>query len=257
MNQANEPGTSPVAVIFGGGGGVGAALAKRLTGTGWHVTVAGRVKERLERVASETGAAVAVVDATDADAVEALMRDVRQAQGRLDGVANCVGSLILKPAHQTSVEEFESTIRTNLGSAFAVVRGAARTMLVDGSNGGSVVLVSTAAALGGFANHEAIAAAKAGVVGLMQAAAATYAPRNLRFNAVAPGLTRTPLAARLTENPASLKASEAMHALGRVGEPDHIASAIAWLLDPANDWTTGQVIAVDGGLSTLRVRPRA
>jgi len=249
-----------VAIIFGGGGGVGSALATRLADSDWRVVVAGRTQESLDRVAATTRAETRIVDATDADAVEALLQETRQRHGRLDGVANCVGSLLLKPAHQTSVDEFDDVIRTNLGSAFAVVRAAARTMTTadaGGRSGGSVVLVSTAAALGGFANHEAIAAAKAGVVGLMQAAAATYAPRNLRINAVAPGLTNTPLAARLVENPTSRKASEAMHALGRIGEPDHVASMIAWLLDPGNDWTTGQVIAIDGGLSTLRGRPRA
>ncbi len=248
--------SAPVAVVLGGGGGIGAEVARRLAGSGWLVTVAGRTRERLNPVvdAFPERITASVVDATDCAAVEELLVATKKVHGRIDGVANCVGSILLKPAHLTSHEEFDETIRINLGSAFATVRAAARVMIEGQSAGGSVVLCSTAAALGGFANHEAIAAAKAGVVGLMQAAAATYAPRNLRFNAVAPGLTRTPLAARLTDNATSLKASEAMHALGRIGDPAHIASAIAWLLDPANDWTTGQVFAVDGGLSTLRPR---
>jgi NAD(P)-dependent dehydrogenase (short-subunit alcohol dehydrogenase family) len=124
------------------------------------------------------------------------------------------------------------------------------------SGGGSVVLVSTAAARTGIANHEAIAAAKGGVQGLMLSAAATYAARGLRFNCVAPGLTRTPLTAKLTANDASEKASLAMHALGRLGEPEDIARAICWLLDPANDWVTGQVLGVDGGLANLRTRAK-
>ena len=103
-------------------------------------------------------------------------------------------------------------------------------------------------------NHEAIAAAKAGVVGLAQSAAATYARYNIRVNCVAPGLTRTPLTATLTTNEASLKASTALHPLGRIGEPHEIASAIAWLLDPEQSWVTGQVIAVDGGLSSVQPR---
>jgi NAD(P)-dependent dehydrogenase (short-subunit alcohol dehydrogenase family) len=120
--------------------------------------------------------------------------------------------------------------------------------------GGSVVLVSSAAARLGLANHEAIAAAKAGVIGLTLSAAATYAARGLRVNAVAPGLVRTPLTARITGSEAALKASTALHALGRIGEPEDVASAIAWLLDPAQSWVTGQVLGVDGGLATLRSR---
>ena len=88
--------------------------------------------------------------------------------------------------------------------------------------------------------------------GLTLAAAATYAPMNLRVNAIAPGLTETPLTASLTANETSRKISEAMHALGRLGHPADIARAIVFLLDPANSWITGQVLAVDGGLSSLR-----
>ena len=162
-----------------------------------------------------------------------------------------VGSLLLKPAHQTSPEEWASVVSTNLGSAFAVTRSAAKRMM---KTGGSIVLVSSAAARIGFANHEAIAAAKAGVIGLTLSAAASYGRYRVRVNCVAPGLVRTPLTSRLTENEGSLKASEAMHALGKVGEPADVASAMAWLLDPAQNWVTGQIIGVDGGLGSVRGR---
>jgi len=182
--------------------------------------------------------------------VEAAAARAVEAHGRLDGLANCVGSILLKPAHLTSEEEWDAVVATNLKSAYAAVRAAARAM----SAGGSVVLVSSAAARLGLANHEAIAAAKAGVIGLALSAAASYAPKGIRVNAVAPGLVRTPMTSRITGNEAALKASTALHALGRVGEPEDVASAIAWLLDPAQSRVTGQVIGVDGGLATLRSR---
>ena len=237
-------------LILGAAGAIGGALARRLAGQGAKLVLAGRDASRLELLAAETGGTPFVLDATKPAGVEAAAAKAVEEHGRLDGLANCVGSILLKPAHLTSEEEWDGVVSTNLKSAYAAVRAAARAMTA----GGSVVLVSSAAARLGLANHEAIAAAKAGVIGLTLSAAATYAPKGLRVNAVAPGLVRTPMTARITGNETALKASTAMHALGRVGEPEDVASAIAWLLDPAQSWVTGQVIGVDGGLATLRSR---
>ena len=237
-------------LILGAAGGIGGALARRLAGQGTKLVLAGRDSARLEAMAAETGGTTLALDATKPAEVEAAAAKAVEWHGRLDGVANCVGSILLKPAHLTSEEEWDAVMSTNLKSAYATVRAAARAMTA----GGSVVLVSSAAARLGLANHEAIAAAKAGVIGLTLSAAATYAPKGIRVNAVAPGLVRTPMTARITGNETALKASTAMHALGRVGEPEDVASAIAWLLDPAQSWVTGQVIGVDGGLATLRSR---
>ena len=159
---------------------------------------------------------------------------------------------MLKPAHLTSTADWNATLAANLSSAFGCVRAAGRLLKADG---GSVVLVSSAAARVGLANHEAIAAAKAGVIGLMLSAAATYARQKIRFNAVAPGLVRTPLTKGLVSSELAEKASVAMHPLGRLGEPEDVARAIAWLLDPAQSWITAQVIGVDGGLADVRGRP--
>ncbi len=95
---------------------------------------------------------------------------------------------------------------------------------------------------------------KGGVIGLTMSAAATYGPPNIRVNCVAPGLVATPLTSRITQNEASLKASQGMHVFGRIGTPDDVASALAFLLDPANSWITGQVLGGDGGLATARSR---
>ena len=238
-------------VVLGAYGGIGEVLCRRLARRGANLLVAGRDPERLARLAAGVGGEAFTLDATQPGPVEACLRRAVEVFGRIDGVANCVGSFLLKPAHAITGQEWNAMLAANLGSAFASVRAAG---LVMADQGGSVVLVSSAAARIGLANHEAIAAAKAGIEGLALAAAATYAAKGLRVNCVAPGLTRTPLTARLWQNDAVAKASAGMHALGRIGTPEEVASAIDWLLDPEQTWVTGQVIGVDGGLSRVRSR---
>lgn len=244
---------SEVNVILGATGGIGSALCRLLAARGSRLYLGARGSQRLEGLASELGAAWSSLDATDPQQVEQLFEDAEAAYGDVTGVANCVGSLLLKPAHRTSTEDWNSTLLTNLGSAFATVRAAAGAMR---RNGGSVVLISSAAALTGFPNHEAISAAKAGIIGLARAAAASYASSGIRVNVVAPGLIRTEMTKSLWKNDLGAAGSAAMHALGRIGEPEEVASAIAWLLDPSNRWVTGQLLGVDGGLAHVRTRAK-
>ena len=249
MNGENKP----VLIIIGGGGGIGSAVARQWAAQGGRLVIAGRNADRLAGVAAETSALAVPLDARDGAAVDALLQSVQTSHGRVDGVVNCAGSILLKPAHLTSDQEFADTVAANLTTAFNLVRAAARLMMQQ-SGGGSIVLCSSVAARRGFVNHEAIAAAKAGVEGLALAAAATYARHGVRVNCVAPGLTRTNLTRSLTQNEAVAKISAAMHPLGRSGEPANVASAIGWLLDAGQSWVTGQVIGVDGGLGHVQAR---
>jgi 3-oxoacyl-[acyl-carrier protein] reductase len=224
-------------------------VARLIVAAGGRVFLAGRDAARLEAIANELGMPWGTVEATDPDSIDACADAAAAALGGLDGITNCVGSILLKPAHLTSTADWHATIATNLTSAFGCVRAAGRLLKAEG---GSVVLVSSAAARVGLANHEAIAAAKAGIMGLVLSAAATYARQKIRFNAVAPGLVRTPLAAGLVSSELAEKASVGMHPLGRLGEPGDVARAIVWLLDPAQSWVTAQVIGVDGGLADVK-----
>ncbi len=247
---------SPLHLVLGATGGIGSALARRLAASGARVVLAARDSAKLDALAAslDGGAAGSVaLDATDFGAVDRCVADTAAQHGPIAGLVNCVGSLLLKPAHLTTSDEYARTIALSLTTAFATVRAAGRVLAAQPA-GGSVVLVSSAAARLGLANHEAIAAAKAGVIGLTLSAAATYAARGLRVNCVAPGLVRTPLTARITGSPAATQASLGMHALGRLGEPDDVAAAIAYLLSPEASWVSGEVLGVDGGLATLRAR---
>ena len=245
-------GNAPVYIVIGAGGGIGTATCRKLSARGARLVVAGRRLETLEPLATDLGARSFVVDASDADQVGACFFKILDEFGDINGAVNCVGSLLLKPADRTSQTEWNDIVATNLGSAFAAVRAAAKTM----TNGGSVVLLASAASEVGLVNHDALAAAKAGVSGLAPSAAATYASRGLRFNCVAPGMVRTSLTRSMTENELTLKGAEAMHPLGRIGTADEIASAIAFFLSSDQSWVTGEVLSVDGGLAHARPRIR-
>jgi NAD(P)-dependent dehydrogenase (short-subunit alcohol dehydrogenase family) len=225
-------------LVIAASSAIGQAVVNALASQGHKVFTTARNNRTIEPDA--------LLDATDFDAVAEVFKQA----GPIDGVVNCAGSLLLKSAHTTSKDQYQAVIDSSLTTAFATVRAAGSLMKA----GGSVVLISSAAALVGLANHEAIAAAKAGLIGLAQSAASTYANLNLRFNVVAPGMTDTPLTSHLVSNAVTLNASKAMHALDRIGTPEDIARAIVFLLNPENNWITGQVLAVDGGLS--RVRPK-
>lgn len=242
-----------VYLVVGGSGGIGAAVARQLTGQGASVIITGRNAERLAAAGTETRAETATLEARDGAAVESVFQEVHAAHGRLDGVVNCAGSILIKPVHLISDQEFAETLAISLTTAFYVLRAATRIMMRQ-PGGGAIVLCSSVAAKRGLINHEAIAAAKAGVEGLALAAAASYARYQVRVNCVAPGLIRTGLTRALTQNEALAKTSAALHPLGRLGEPADVASAICWLLNGAQSWVTGQVIGVDGGLGSMQAR---
>lgn len=240
---------APVFVVLGATGGIGSEACRRLADDGAQLVLGARTESELESLADETGAAPFPLDATRFEAVQDLIDFATDEHDRIDGIINAVGSMLLKPAHLTSIDEYRETIAQNLDTAFYTVKAGARALM---KHGGAVVLSASAVAQVGLTNHEAIASAKAGIIGLTRSAAATYAKRGVRVNAVAPGLVETPLADAILSTEQGRKQSEAMHALGRLGTPDDIARTICWLAAPRNDWITGQVLGVDGGLGTLK-----
>lgn len=223
--------------------------AKILKNNGGNLFITARKQDDLDRLTAEFSCPGFLLDSTDFEATKnAFQAASDHFQGQIDSVSCFSGSVLLKPAHLTTPQEYQQVINDNLNSAFFITSNAAKFMK---KQGGAVLLFASAAAMQGIPNHEAIAAAKGGVISLTKSAAATYADCNLRFNAIAPGLTQTKMTAKITQNDAARQASTQMHALKKLANASDVANMAAFLLSDQAQFITGQIIAVDGGLSNL------
>jgi NAD(P)-dependent dehydrogenase (short-subunit alcohol dehydrogenase family) len=228
-------------------------MAKR----GASLVLGGRDPKKLSELAAATGGEACPGDAREAATVERATAQAVERYGRLDGAVNLVNlveSSLVEPAHSPHSEDGNERVAVNLRPAFHLVQCAAKAMLGEG---GSIILVSPTTATSGRVNHEAVAAAEAGLDWLTRSAAASFAAQNVRVNCVAPGLVRTPPENRFTEVATSLGAWEALRTLGCSSDPEDVAAAIVWLLNPVNSRVSGQVVSVDGGLALLHGGARA
>ncbi len=237
-------------LIYGGTGGIGSALARRLRARGHAVHIVARDRDRLAALAGEIGATFSLADVLDRDAVAAA---ATEAGPRLAGLAYSVGSINLKPVARLTDAEFLRDYELNALGAVRAVQAALPALKAHEGPTSSILLVSTVAVAQGFAAHASVSMAKGAVEGLTVALAAELAPK-IRVNCVAPSLTRTPLAKALTGSETMANAIAALHAIPRLGEPDDVAALGALLLDAEAGWITGQIIGVDGGRSMLRTK---
>jgi NAD(P)-dependent dehydrogenase (short-subunit alcohol dehydrogenase family) len=236
-------------LIYGGSGGIGSATARLLRADGCDVHLVARTAERLAEVADDIGATYTVGDVTDADLPP---RVARESEGPWDGLVYAVGTITLRSFTRLTHEDFATDFQVNAMGAALAVQGALP-MLKQSSDVASVVLFSSVAALQGFSFHASMGMAKGAVSGLTLSLAAELAPK-VRVNAIAPSLTRTPLAQRVVSNEKMAEAIAGLHAIPRLGTADDIAQLTAFLLSPGAGWITGQIVSVDGGRSTLRTK---
>ncbi len=227
--------------IVGGSSGIGLELVKVLSDNHHEIYVGSRTADTLAEI---PGVHHIPMDVT----AETL--DLETLPETLQGLVYCPGTIVLKPFQRLTIEDFKEDFNINLLGAVKVIQGCIK-QLKKSQTGASIVLFSTVAVKTGMAFHASVASAKAAVEGLTRSLAAEFAPR-IRVNAIAPSLTDTPLAQNLLSSEEKRKASGDRHPLKRVGTPQEIAGSAAFLLSDAGAWITGQVLPIDGGMSSLR-----
>lgn len=243
------------ALITGGGTGLGAAIAARLSGAGAHVTVAGRRPEPLEKVAEYLPSAQAVpFDVTDEVAVRTGISAATGRFGPVDVLVNNAGAAQSSPFGRTTLDTWRAMLEVNLTGAFLVSRAVLPAMVERGR--GRIVSVASTAGLKGYAYVAAYCAAKHGVVGMTRSLALEVAKQGVTVNAVCPGYAETDLLSASVANiirKTGASEDEARGQLlesnpqGRFVSPDEVAEAVAWLVGPNAGAITGQAIAVAGG----------
>ena len=234
-------------IIAGSTGTLGSSISEYLSQNN-DIHLIGRDNEKLEAQASTLNCSYTVIDLNNPieprDFSKIIESDIE-----IQGLVNCIGSILIKPLHGTSIDEFNDVITTNLFSSYLLLASFARRM-----KNGSAIFFSSVAGSKGLSNHEAISAAKAGIEGFVRSAAATYAKDNLRVNAIAPSIMDSNMSQKILSSEAAIEVSKNMHPISKIGDAGDILPVVKWLLSDDAKWVTGQTIHVDGGLSTVKPR---
>jgi NAD(P)-dependent dehydrogenase (short-subunit alcohol dehydrogenase family) len=239
-----------VAIVTGGGSGIGEACVRALTEAGASVVVADLDQAAAERAAAQFGrdqgrCAAVRVDVADPVSVEAMVGFATERFGGVDIAVNNAGvGGEANPVGEYSVEGWRRVIAINLDGVFYCMRHEIPAMLQRG--GGSIINMASILGSVGFAQASAYVAAKHAVVGLTKSAALEYATQGIRVNAVGPGFILTPLISN-TMDEATMQAIAGMHAMKRMGKPEEVAALVLFLASDAASFITGSYYIVDGG----------
>ena len=234
-------------IIAGSTGSLGTAIVNAMAKDN-ELFLIGRDEAKLSEQASSINANYQVIDLNNTLEPREFGK-VIDTNIEIKGLVNCIGSILIKPLHGTSIDEFNDVITTNLFSSYYLLSSFARRM-----KNGSAIFFSSIAGSKGLSNHEVISAAKGGIEGFARSAAATYAKDNLRVNVIAPSIMDSNMSQKILSSDAAREVSKNMHPISKIGNSDDILPVIKWLLSTDAQWVTGQTIHVDGGLSTVKPR---
>jgi NAD(P)-dependent dehydrogenase (short-subunit alcohol dehydrogenase family) len=243
--------TGKVAVVTGGGRGIGRAIALALAEAGADVVATSRSQAQIEQVAKEIEALgrrtfVQPCDVSKLEDIQALLARVLRELGKLDIVVNAAAiSPIWKRIEEVTDEEWDQIMAVNLRGAFLLSREAGKVLLEQGS--GSLIHIASIAGLQGTSHIGPYSVSKAGLIGLVRVLAYEWAGRGVRVNAIAPGWVRTAMTQPVLEHPEISKDILGSIPLGRAAEPEEIAPLALYLASDASKYATGQIYIVDGG----------
>jgi 3-oxoacyl-[acyl-carrier protein] reductase len=243
---------TPVVLVTGGSRGIGLATARVLAEDGWSLILAGRDDDRLRasgealrQAFPDTHIEEFATDVADEGSVRDLFRQVQSRHGRLDGLVNAAGVLHEAPLAMTRSSDLQHTVAVNLYGSYYCCQYAAR--LMARHRRGAIVNLASAVGEQGAAGQSAYAASKAAVDGMTRSMARELGPQRIRVNAVAPGLIETDMTAAYVGERG--RRVIARTALGRAGSAGEVAALIAFLISDRAAYITGQVLAIDGGLT--------
>jgi gluconate 5-dehydrogenase len=237
-----------VAVITGGGSGLGFAMAKCLASAEATVAVVGRREETLRQACAEIGERAFAVpfDVTRTAEADVLTGKVLERCQRIDVLINCAGIHIKKPAEEMTMQEFSSVLDIHLNAAFALTRSVIPCMRRQGQ--GSVIFISSMSGFMGLTKVAAYSAAKTGVLGLVRSLASELSGEGIRFNAIVPGFIETPMFRRAVDgDPERQRKILGRTPMGKFGDPADVGWAALYLASDASKFVTGTSLTVDGG----------